>query len=44
LQENSYWMRTIGTSTRLDIPLETIHDPYGDHRVTPAECKKAART
>lgn len=43
LQENSYWMRTIGTYARLGIPLDKIPDPFAGHELTPAEFREAAQ-
>jgi zinc protease len=43
LEDDNYWMATIGTYIRLGIPLDAIPAPYGDHTVTPDEVQAAAR-
>lgn len=43
LQDDAYWMRTIGTYDRLGIPLGRIPDPYGDRQVSPEKLEAAAR-
>jgi len=42
LQDNDYWMATIGIYSRLGIPLDKIPAPYPEHVVSPAELKAAA--
>ena len=42
LQDNDYWMATIGNYSRLGIPLDKIPSPYPEHVVSPAELKAAA--
>jgi len=44
LQDNDYWMATIGNYSRLGIPLDKIPHPYPEHVVSPAELKAAANT
>ena len=41
LQEDDYWMRTIGLYDRLSIPLDRIPDPYAGGEVTPSELREA---
>jgi zinc protease len=43
LQDNDYWMTTIGNYSRLGIPLDKIAAPYPEHAVSPAELMVAAR-
>jgi predicted Zn-dependent peptidase len=43
LQDNDYWMTTIGTYSRLGIPLDRIPAPYPERAVTPAELEEAAQ-
>jgi zinc protease len=43
LQDNDYWMTTIGGYTRLRIPLDKIPSPYPEREVTPAELAAAAK-
>jgi zinc protease len=43
LEDNQYWLTTIGTFARLGIPLDKIPAPYGDRRLTPAELRDAAQ-
>jgi zinc protease len=43
LQNNSYWMNTIGEYHRLGIPLDKILTPYPEREVTPVELEAAAK-
>ena len=43
LQDNNYWMNTIGGYTRLGISLNRIPSPYSVRAVTPAELAVAAK-
>ena len=43
LEDNSYWMRTIGLYDRLGIPLDEISTPYSGAVVTPQSIADAAR-
>ncbi|HEU4588177.1 MAG TPA: insulinase family protein [Gemmatimonadales bacterium] len=43
LEDNQYWLSTIGTFHRLGIPLAKIPDPYGSRPLTPAELRDAAQ-
>lgn len=43
LQDNAYWMTTIGTYIRLGIPLDAVPAPYGEHAVTADEIREAAQ-
>jgi zinc protease len=43
LQDDDYWMTTIGTYSRLGVPLDRIPAPYPERAVTPAELADAAK-
>jgi zinc protease len=43
LQDNEYWMTTIGNFSRLGIPLDKIPAPYPERAVSPAELLVAAK-
>jgi zinc protease len=43
LQDNDYWMTTIGNYSRLGIPLDRIPAPYPERVVSPAELMVAAK-
>jgi len=43
LQDNEYWMTTIGTYLRLGIPFDKIPAPYPEATVSPAEILTTAR-
>jgi predicted Zn-dependent peptidase len=43
LQDNGYWMNTIGSYVRLGIPLDKVAAPYSESRVSPKELDAAAR-
>ena len=43
LQDNDYWMLTIGNYSRLGIPFDRIPSPYPERVVSPAEIMSAAK-
>jgi zinc protease len=43
LQDNDYWMSTIGNYARLGIPLDKIPSPYAGRAVSPVELMAAAK-
>ncbi|HZS61199.1 MAG TPA: insulinase family protein [Gemmatimonadaceae bacterium] len=43
LQDNEYWLTTIGAYARLGIPLDKIINPYPEAQVSPAELLAAAK-
>jgi len=43
LQDNGYWLNTIGLYGRLGIPLDKIIDPYGTVAMTPSAFRAAAQ-
>ena len=43
LQDNAYWLNTIGLYNRLGISLDKIIDPYGTTALTPSEFRTAAQ-
>ena len=43
LQSNDFWMNTIGSYSRLGIPLDKIPAPFPEREVSPAELMAAAK-